>query len=81
MWKYPAMAAVPAGPATDVADLLAQAAAESPDRLALAEAGGRRMTWAELDDEVGRLATGLGAAGIVAGPPGDDRAAATASSS
>ena len=26
-----------------------------------------RVTWAELDDEVGRLATGLGAAGIVAG--------------
>ena len=35
------------------------AADESPDRLALVEAGGRGMTWAELDDEVGRLATGL----------------------
>ena len=68
MWKYPAMApALPVGPATDVADLLTQAAEESPDRLALVEAGGRRMSWQQLEDEVGRLATGLGAAGIVAG--------------
>ena len=52
---------------TDVADLLTAAAAEDPDRLALVEAGGRSVTWAELDDEVGRVATGLGAAGIVAG--------------
>lgn len=51
----------------DVADLVAEAAAESPDRLALVEAGGRSLTWAELDNEVGRVATGLGAAGIVAG--------------
>ena len=28
---------------------------------------GRSLTWAELEDEVGRVATGLGAAGIVAG--------------
>ena len=53
--------------ATDVADLLGRAAAESPDKLALVEAGGRTMTWAQLEDEVGRLATGLGSAGIVAG--------------
>ena len=44
-----------------------QAAAEDPDRLAIVESGGRRVTWGELDDEVGRIATGLGAAGIVAG--------------
>ena len=50
-----------------MADLLAQAAEESPDRLALVEAGGRSMTWRELEDEVGRLAAGLGASGIVAG--------------
>ena len=56
-----------AGPATDVADLLSQAAAEDPDRLAIVESGGRRVTWGELEDEVGRLATGLGAAGVVAG--------------
>jgi long-chain acyl-CoA synthetase len=55
------------GPATDVADLLVQAAAEDPDRLAIVESGGRRVTWGELDDEAGRIATGLGAAGIVAG--------------
>ncbi len=56
-----------AAPATDVADLLTQAAEESPDRLAIVESGGRRVTWGELEDEVGRLSTGLGAAGIVAG--------------
>src|SRR6478736_8185498 len=51
----------------DVAELASQAAAESPERLAVVEAGGRSLTWAALDDEVGRLATGLGAAGIVGG--------------
>jgi len=55
------------GPATDVADLLTEAAAEDPDRLAIVESGGRRVTWGELDLEVGRVATGLGASGIVAG--------------
>ncbi|WP_170286025.1 class I adenylate-forming enzyme family protein [Nocardioides rubriscoriae] len=52
-----------AGPAA----LLAEAAAEHPDKLALVESGGRSLTWAELDDQVGRVATGLTAAGIVAG--------------
>ncbi|WP_346386271.1 AMP-binding protein [Nocardioides sp.] len=52
---------------TDVADLVEAAAAESPDKLAIVEAGGRSLTWSQLDDEVGRIATGLGAAGIVAG--------------
>jgi len=51
----------------DVADLVAEAAAESPDKLAIVEAGGRSLTWAELDDEVDRVSGGLGAAGIVAG--------------
>src|SRR3954447_17807818 len=55
------------GPGTDVSDLLARAAAEDPDRLAIVESGGRRGTGGGLEDEVGRLATGLGAAGIVAG--------------
>ncbi len=62
MWKYPPMAGT-----RDVADLVTRAAAESPERLAVVEAGGRSLTWAALDDEVGRLATGLGAAGIVGG--------------
>jgi len=65
VWKYPSMAddEPTVGPrATDVADLLIRAAAENPDKLALVEAGGRSITWAELEDEVGRLATGLGAA-------------------
>lgn len=56
-----------AGTATDVADLLTRAAAEDPDRLAVVEAGGRRVTWGELDLEVSRLATGLGAVGVLAG--------------
>ena len=51
----------------DLADLVTEAAAESPDKLAVVEAGGRSLTWAELDDEVGRVATGLAAAGMVAG--------------
>ncbi|TQK73134.1 class I adenylate-forming enzyme family protein [Nocardioides sp. SLBN-35] len=57
-----AAAAVP-----DVAALVASAAAEHPERLAVVEAGGRGLTWAELEDEVGRIATGLGRAGVVAG--------------
>ena len=51
----------------DVADLVADAAAERPDALAVVEAGGQSLTWAQLEDEVGRLATGLGEAGILAG--------------
>ncbi len=62
------MSGLPPSPvARDVAELVTAAAVESPDRLAVVEAGGRSVTWAELDDEVGRIATGLGAAGIVAG--------------
>ena len=68
VWKYPSMADGVLGEAvTDVADLLARAAAEDPTRLALCEADGRRMTWGELDAEVGRLVAGLGASGILAG--------------
>jgi long-chain acyl-CoA synthetase len=51
----------------DVADLVAEAAVERPDALAVVESGGRSVTWAELDDETGRVATGLGEAGVVAG--------------
>ncbi|CAN5547962.1 long-chain fatty acid--CoA ligase [soil metagenome] len=51
----------------DPAALVALAAAENPDKLAIVESGGRSVTWEALDDEVGRVATGLGAAGIVAG--------------
>ncbi len=51
----------------ELADLVTLAAAEDPDKLALVEAGGRSLTWAALEDEVGRVATGLDAAGIVAG--------------
>ncbi|WGX96169.1 AMP-binding protein [Nocardioides sp. L-11A] len=53
--------------APDVAALVASAAVEHPERLAVVEAGGRGLTWAELEDEVGRLATGLGRAGVLAG--------------
>jgi long-chain acyl-CoA synthetase len=55
------------GTVRGVADLLGLAALESPDKLALVEAGGRSLTWSQLDDEVDRVATGLGAAGVVAG--------------
>ncbi len=53
--------------ARDVAELVAAAAAEQPDRLAVVESGGRSLTWAGLEDEVGRIATGLSAAGVVGG--------------
>ncbi|MDQ6524694.1 AMP-binding protein [Nocardioides sp. LHD-245] len=51
----------------DVAALVASAAADHPERLAVVEAGGRGLTWAELEDEVGRIATGLGRVGVLAG--------------
>lgn len=54
-------------PRTDISALVAEAAAEVPDRQALVEAGGRTLTWSGLEDEVGRIATGLGAYGIRAG--------------
>ncbi len=55
-------------PAThDVSSLVAEAAADRPDMLAVVEAGGRSVTWSALEDEVERFATGLGAAGLVAG--------------
>lgn len=62
MWKYPPMSGM-----RDIAELVSVAAAEHPDRLAVVEAGGRSLTWAGLEDEVGRIATGLGAAGILGG--------------
>ncbi|MSZ76235.1 MAG: AMP-binding protein [Actinobacteria bacterium] len=59
---------MPSAPAvTDLADLVTVAAEESPDKLALVESGGRSVTWSQLEDEVGRVATGLAAAGVVAG--------------
>ncbi len=52
---------------TLVADLVALAADRDGDRDALVETSGRRLTWADLDREVDRVATGLGAVGVVAG--------------
>ncbi|HEX6248632.1 MAG TPA: AMP-binding protein [Nocardioidaceae bacterium] len=53
---------------SNLADLLARAAHESPDRVALVEAAsGRSVTWAELDAEVDRVAHGLSDLGLVAG--------------
>jgi long-chain acyl-CoA synthetase len=51
----------------DLAQLVADAAAEKPTALAVVEAGGRALTWAELDDEVSRTASGLAGLGVVAG--------------
>jgi long-chain acyl-CoA synthetase len=62
LWKDLRMSGV-----RDVAELVAAAAAEQPQRIAIAEFGGRSLTWAQLEDEVGRFATGLGAAGVVGG--------------
>ena len=50
-----------------VADLVTLAADSRPDHLAVIEAGGRGLTWAELDSEVDRVAGGLVGAGVVAG--------------
>lgn len=61
MWKYLPMT-------NSVADLLALAARDLPDEVAVVEAtGSRRLTWAELDDETDRVVAGLGAEGAVAG--------------
>ena len=47
---------------------MAHVALESPDRVALVEAdSGRRVTWAQLDAEVDRVANALNAAGLLAG--------------
>ncbi len=54
-------------PRSDVSAFVAEAAADVPDRQALLETGGRSLTWSMLEDEVARIATGLGAAGIRAG--------------
>lgn len=52
---------------TDLADLVRIASEESPDRLAVVESGGRGRTWAELEDEVALVASGLSRIGILAG--------------
>ena len=52
----------------NLADLLATAAEQSPDRVALVDAGsGRHVTWAELDAEATAVANGLAELGLVAG--------------
>ena len=51
----------------DLADLVATAAADRPDGVAVVEASGRSLTWGALEDEIGRIATGLGEAGILGG--------------
>ena len=52
----------------NLAELLAGAAEQRPDQVALVEpATGRRVTWAELDREVDRVARGLAELGLVAG--------------
>ena len=58
---------MPRMPTHDVSSLVAEAAVERPEILAVVEADGRSVTWAALEEEVARIATGLGAAGLVAG--------------
>jgi long-chain acyl-CoA synthetase len=52
---------------TDLADLVAEAAEDSPDRLAVVESGGRAVTWGGLESEVAHCASGLGRLGVLAG--------------
>lgn len=52
---------------TDISAFVAEAAADAPDRQALVETAGRTLSWSALEDEVARIATGLGAQGIRAG--------------
>ena len=53
---------------TTSSSLVAEAAADRPRRgWPSSRPAGRSVTWAELEDEVARVATGLGAAGLVAG--------------
>lgn len=54
-------------PPADLTALVRDAAAEQADKLAVVEADGRSLTWAQLEDDVRRIATGLGETGIVAG--------------
>ncbi|KRE95610.1 hypothetical protein ASG76_08250 [Nocardioides sp. Soil774] len=54
-------------PRNDISAFVAEAADDVPGRQALVESGGRSLTWAQLEDEVARIATGLGAHGIRAG--------------
>ena len=64
---------------SSVADLLAGAGRRRGRRAAgwpsrMRRRAGAALTWAELDDEVGRVAAGFGAAGPGRRAPGDDRA-------
>ena len=52
---------------TDISAFVAEAADEVPQRQALVETDGRSLTWTQLEDEVARIATGLGIEGIRAG--------------
>ena len=54
-------------PRDDVSAFVAEAAVDVPDRQALVESGGRSLSWSGLEDEVARIATGLGTHGIRAG--------------
>ena len=51
----------------DVSGLLSEAARRHPDREAVADGSGRRLTWGQLEDEVAGLASGLAEVGVVAG--------------
>jgi long-chain acyl-CoA synthetase len=57
----------PDRPVRSVDELVARAAAAVPDTRALVASGGRELTWAGLEGEVARVATGLSEAGVVAG--------------
>lgn len=50
-----------------LADLVSRAVFYRPGRVALVEESGRSLTWAEVDDQVTRVASGLASLGVVAG--------------
>ena len=52
---------------TDISVLVTEAALDVPERRALVENSGRALTWAQLEDQVARISTGLGALGLLAG--------------
>ena len=53
--------------ANDLTALVREAAEEQAGKLAVVEAEGRSLTWTQLEDDVRRIASGLGETGVVAG--------------
>ena len=59
-----ALRGITAPPARVIPDLLREAAASAPDRLAVAVVGGERLSYGELAERIGRLAAWLASLGV-----------------